>query len=67
MKLNTANTIRIGAAVMTVLIIVSVSQPSYGIPLGGIWLAVVIWQMFKQRRRVVRNQKAPEEPGADLN
>ena len=50
MKLNTANTIRIGAALMTVLIVISVSWPVYGIPLALIWLALVVFQMYRQRK-----------------
>ena len=50
MKLDTANTIRIGAAFMAVLIIISVSWPVYGIPLAVVWLAVVVWQLVRQRK-----------------
>jgi hypothetical protein len=51
MKLDTANTIRIGAALMTVLIIISVSWPVYGIPLATIWLGVTIWQLHRKQGR----------------
>jgi hypothetical protein len=51
MKLDTANIIRIGAALMTVLIILSVSWPVYGVPLATIWLGVIIWQLYRRRRQ----------------
>lgn len=50
MKLDTANTIRVAAALTTVLIIISVSWPAYGIPLAVIWLSLVIWLVYRQRR-----------------
>jgi hypothetical protein len=49
MKLDTANTIRVGVVFMAVLIIISVSWPVYGIPLAVIWLGVVIWQLIRQK------------------
>jgi hypothetical protein len=51
MKLDTANTIRIAAAFMTVLIIISVSWPVYGVPLAVIWLGLVVWHLFRQRKQ----------------
>jgi hypothetical protein len=51
MKLDTANTIRVGAVFLAVLIVISVSWPVYGIPLALIWLGVVIWQLIKQRNQ----------------
>jgi hypothetical protein len=54
MKLDTANTIRVAAVFMAVLIIISVSWPVYGIPLAVIWLGVVIWQLYRQRNQSKR-------------
>jgi hypothetical protein len=51
MKLDTANTIRVAAVFMALLIVISVSWPVYGIPMALIWLGVVIWQLIKQRNQ----------------
>ena len=51
MNLDKANTIRVAAVFIAVLIVISVSWPVYGIPLAVIWLVVVIWQLIKQRNQ----------------
>jgi hypothetical protein len=51
MKLDIANSIRVAAVFMAVLIIISVSWPVYGIPLALIWLGVVIWQLVRQSKK----------------
>lgn len=50
MKLGSANSIRVAAVFIAVLIIISVSWPVYGIPLAAVWLGIVIWQWWRQRR-----------------
>jgi hypothetical protein len=51
MKLDTANTVRVAAVFLAVLIIISVSWPVYGIPLALIWLGVVVWQLLRLRNQ----------------